>query len=169
MIGHNSQWTRPGAYRTFTVAEIPLVVIRGEDGKLRALHNVCRHRAYAVVRKPSGRSLRLFCRYHGWQYDAAGRLLKAPCFALPTAPEEEVEEEDPRRPGVLLDRRENGLFEIHLKIDSARFVFVNFATNLADAFPWSDISPSRLRTLDLSVAEEWEIEVESDWRLASES
>lgn len=161
MIGHESQWTRPGEYRTFTVAEIPFVVIRGEDGKLRAFHNVCRHRAYAVVRKPSGRSLRLFCRYHGWQYDAAGRLLKAPCFPLPS-------QEDRLRPGVL-DLGENGLFEIHLKIDSGRFVFVNFATNLADAFPWSDISPSRLRALDLSVAEEWEIEVESDWRLASES
>lgn len=153
MIGHESQWTKPGEYRTFTIAEIPFVVIRGEDGKLRAFHNVCRHRAYAVVRKTTGRSLRLFCKYHGWQYDSTGRLLKAPCF--PTD-----------RPDVL-DMSENGLFEIHLKIDSGRFVFVNFATNLADAFPWSDISPSRLRTLDFGVAEEWEMEVESDWRLAS--
>lgn len=154
MIGHESQWTKPGEYRTFTVAEIPFVVIRGDDGKLRAFHNVCRHRAYTVVRKTSGRSLRLFCRYHGWQYDSAGRLLKAPCFPA-DGPES-------------LNLNDNGLFGIHLKIDSGRFVFVNFATKLADAFPWSDISPSKLKTLDLSIAEEWEWEVDSDWRLASE-
>ncbi|KAJ4386448.1 hypothetical protein N0V93_009344 [Gnomoniopsis smithogilvyi] len=153
MVGHESQWTKAGEYRSLTVAEIPFVIIRGEDSKLRAFHNVCRHRAYTVVRKPSGRSLQLFCKYHGWTYDTAGNLLKAPCF--PT--------DDP----AVLDMSRNGLFEIHLRIDTAGFVFINFATNLADAFPWSDISPSRLRALDFSRAEEWELEVNVDWRLAS--
>lgn len=155
MIGHESQWAKPGDYRTFTVAEIPFVVIRGEDKKLRAFHNVCRHRAYTVVRKSKGRSLRLFCKYHGWTYDSAGRLAKAPCFPVD-------------RPETL-DMRANGLFEVHLRIDSAGFIFVNFASKLADAFPWSDISPSRLRALNFSAAEEWELEVDIDWRLTSES
>lgn len=155
MVGHESQWTKAGEYRSFTVAEIPFVVIRGQDDKLRAFHNVCRHRAYTVVRKPAGQTLRIFCKYHGWTYDTAGNLLKAPCF--PTDSPEEF------------DMTKNGLFEIHLKIDSAGFIFVNFATNLADAFPWSDISPSRLRALDFSRAEEWEIEMSIDWRLASKS
>lgn len=155
MVGHESQWTKAGEYRSFTVAEIPFVVIRGEDDKLRAFHNVCRHRAYTVVRKPAGKTLRIFCKYHGWTYDTAGNLLKAPSF--PTDSPEEF------------DMTKNGLFEIHLKIDSAGFIFVNFATNLADAFPWSDISPSRLRALDFGRAEEWEIEMSIDWRLASKS
>lgn len=154
MVGHESQWTKAGEYQSLNVAEIPFVVIRGEDGKLRAFHNVCRHRAYTVVRKPVGRSLQLFCRYHGWTYDTAGNLLKAPCF--PT--------DDPGA----LDMGKNGLFEIHLRIDTAGFIFINLATKLGDAFPWSDISPSRLRALDFGRAEEWELDAEIDWRLASE-
>lgn len=153
MVGHESQWTKGGEYRSLTVAEIPFVVIRGEDDKLRAFHNVCRHRAYTVVRKPAGKTSQIFCKYHGWTYDTAGNLLKAPCF-----PKDNPQD---------FDMTKNGLFEIHLKIDTAGFVFVNFATNLADAFPWSDISPSRLRALDFGQAEEWEMEVSIDWRLAS--
>lgn len=155
MVGHESQWTKPGEYRSLTVAEIPFVIIRGEDDKLRAFHNVCRHRAYTVVRKPTGKTFQIFCKYHGWTYDTAGNLLKAPCFPTDS-------------PGKF-DMTKNGLFEIYLKIDTAGFIFVNFATNLADAFPWSDISPSRLRALDFGQAQEWEMEVSIDWRLASES
>lgn len=155
MVGHESQWTKAGEYRSMTVAEIPFVVVRGEDNKLRAFHNVCRHRAYTVVRKPVGKTLRIFCKYHGWTYDTAGNLLKAPCF--PT--------DNPKE----FDMTKNGLFEIHLKTDTAGFIFVNFATNLADAFPWSDISPSRLRALDFGRGEEWEMETSIDWRIASES
>lgn len=151
MIGHASQWPDKGSYRTYTVAEIPFVVIRGEDGAVRALHNVCRHRAYPVVRRAAGRSLRLFCRYHGWRYDAAGALLRAPCFG----------DEATAGAGA-------GLFGIHLRTDAAGFVFVSFAARLADSFPWSDVSPPRPRALDFAGAEEWEVEVDVDWRLASE-
>ncbi|KAK7961786.1 uncharacterized protein PG986_002611 [Apiospora aurea] len=132
MVAHESHFPAPGAYRTYTIADLPFLVIRGPDGTLRAFHNVCRHRAYAVARKPCGSSLRLACKYHGWQYDAAGRLVKAPQFA--------------DKPSF--DLGANGLFRIHLRIDSGRFVFVNLATELADAFPWTDISSPSLRTLD---------------------
>ncbi|KAK8064563.1 iron-sulfur cluster-binding protein [Apiospora phragmitis] len=137
MIGHASQFPKPGDYRTYTVADIPLLVIQGQNGEgtsLRAFHNVCRHRAHAVARKPCGSSLRLACKYHGWQYDTAGQLVKAPEFV------------DDKAGGF--DFAANGLFRIHLRIDSGGFVFVNLATELADAFPWTDISSPALRTLD---------------------
>jgi phenylpropionate dioxygenase-like ring-hydroxylating dioxygenase large terminal subunit len=157
MIGHESQLLKPGDYRTYTIAEIPFVVIRDrDDGTLRAFHNVCRHRAYTVVRRPTGNTPRLSCRYHGWQYDTAGRLVKAPEFAAV--------------PGF--DAAANSLFPIHLETDSGGFIFVNFAAERNNAFPWGDVSsPSPgsppLRALSFAKAVEWETEVDVNWRVAS--
>ncbi|KAJ9648137.1 hypothetical protein H2199_001915, partial [Coniosporium tulheliwenetii] len=92
---HTSRLATPGSYLTLTLATYPLILIRGRDDVVRAFHNVCRHRAYAVARKETGKSLVLRCGYHGWCYDARGRLVKAPHF-------EGVEG---------FAREENGLFE----------------------------------------------------------
>ncbi len=45
MIGHASQAPNPGDYFTGSVADINYVVVRGDDGQLRAFHNVS-HRVY---------------------------------------------------------------------------------------------------------------------------
>jgi choline monooxygenase len=66
-----------GAYATAEVAGEPLVFVRGRDGVLRGFHNVCRHRAGAVVRG-SGCVKALSCTYHGWTYGLDGRLRAAP-------------------------------------------------------------------------------------------
>lgn len=39
-----------------------------EDGKVRAFHNVCAHRANIVEHRPSGNAKRFVCRYHSWGY-----------------------------------------------------------------------------------------------------
>lgn len=40
MIGHASQAPNPGDYFTGSVADVNYVVVRGDDGQLRAFHNV---------------------------------------------------------------------------------------------------------------------------------
>lgn len=60
------------------VAGVPLLLVRGEDGELRALHNVCRHRAGPLATCAGHGAKRLRCRYHGWTYALDGRLLSAP-------------------------------------------------------------------------------------------
>lgn len=151
MVTHESHFQRPCDYRTYTRADVPFMIVKGEDGKIRAFHNVCRHRAYTVARKASGNTRRLACKYHGWQYDTTGCLVKAPEFT--DKPE--------------FDISTNGLFEIHLRTDSNGFIFVNFATNLTDAFPWSDVSRTSLRTLSMGDAVEWELEIDVKWIIAS--
>ncbi|KAK6072580.1 Rieske domain-containing protein [Seiridium cupressi] len=90
--------------------------------------------------------------YHGWQYDTTGSLLKAPEFM--------------DMPGF--DKADNGLFEIHLRIDSNGFIFVNFATHLTDAFAWSDntVIPF-LPRLSHGDVNEWTLEVDISWMMAS--
>jgi choline monooxygenase len=58
------------------VDDIPVVIVRGEDG-LRALVNVCRHRRHEVVRGAGNRKT-LQCPYHAWTYGLDGRLRAAP-------------------------------------------------------------------------------------------
>lgn len=79
-VGRSDQVARPGQFITADVAGEPIVVVRGEDGALRAFANVCRHRAAAVAPEPEGTATRLRCRYHGWTYDLCGRLRGTPDF-----------------------------------------------------------------------------------------
>jgi phenylpropionate dioxygenase-like ring-hydroxylating dioxygenase large terminal subunit len=53
------------------------IVVRGEDGVLRAFANACRHRGTRLVDQPCTKRA-LVCPYHGWTYDLAGKLIHVP-------------------------------------------------------------------------------------------
>jgi phenylpropionate dioxygenase-like ring-hydroxylating dioxygenase large terminal subunit len=57
--------------------EVPVVLIKAEDGHERAFVNVCRHRGSVVVEEPGNRKT-LQCPYHAWTYDLDGSLRAAP-------------------------------------------------------------------------------------------
>ena len=68
----------PGDYHALQIADEPVIVMRGADGELRALSNVCRHRG-AVMLEGSGRiKKRIVCPYHAWAYSDAGALKGVP-------------------------------------------------------------------------------------------
>src|SRR5579862_2842076 len=76
LVGHVSELRKPGDYLRFDVLGESAIVLRDQQGKLRAFHNVCRHRAFRLVEKPSGHCGSLItCRYHGFSYDLCGRLV----------------------------------------------------------------------------------------------
>lgn len=84
---HVSELPEPYDYRTLTIAREPVIVCRGEDGKVRAFLNVCPHRANLIVRspagsfkiaEPSGNAKRITCMYHGWQFDTLGKCAEIP-------------------------------------------------------------------------------------------
>jgi phenylpropionate dioxygenase-like ring-hydroxylating dioxygenase large terminal subunit/AcrR family transcriptional regulator len=74
-VGHMNDVPDAGDYMTFEMLGERAFVIRGKDGELRAFHNVCRHRAHAVVMGAQGNCKRaITCPYHGWTYELDGRL-----------------------------------------------------------------------------------------------
>jgi choline monooxygenase len=79
-VGRVDQVTSPGSYFTAEIAGEPILVVRGDDGVLRAFANVCRHRAARVACEDQGQATRFRCRYHGWTYDLQGRLRGVPEF-----------------------------------------------------------------------------------------
>ncbi len=77
LVGREDQAAAPGSYFTASVAGEPLLLVRGNDGRLRALSNVCRHRAGPVA-KGEGSCSAFRCGYHGWSYALDGRLVNTP-------------------------------------------------------------------------------------------
>ena len=78
LAGLVSDFAKTGDYVSTTVAGYPVMVVKGEDGAIRAFHNVCRHRASPLVREPQGHIDKLLCPYHSWRYAFDGKLLNAP-------------------------------------------------------------------------------------------
>jgi nitrite reductase/ring-hydroxylating ferredoxin subunit len=66
-----------GEHDTQTVAGVPLLLSRGDDGTLRAFLNACRHRGTTVV-QGCGSGKRFTCPWHAWSYDQRGSLVGVP-------------------------------------------------------------------------------------------
>lgn len=75
--GYEKQAANPGDWFLAEVAGKPLIIVRGNDKKLRAFFNVCRHRGGPLATE-SGSGRVLQCRYHGWTYTLTGQLAGAP-------------------------------------------------------------------------------------------
>jgi phenylpropionate dioxygenase-like ring-hydroxylating dioxygenase large terminal subunit len=78
VVGHASQLAAPGDFLTHDASGVPLLVVRGEDGKLAAFLNVCRHRGARLEAAPCGRREAFVCPYHAWSYAHDGRVLEIP-------------------------------------------------------------------------------------------
>ncbi|MBI5764702.1 MAG: Rieske 2Fe-2S domain-containing protein [Planctomycetes bacterium] len=79
-VGRLDQLQEPGRFITADVGGEPIVVTRGNDGKLHACFNVCRHHAAIIATEVEGTCGVLRCPYHGWTYDFDGSLKGAPEF-----------------------------------------------------------------------------------------
>jgi phenylpropionate dioxygenase-like ring-hydroxylating dioxygenase large terminal subunit len=67
----------PGSCLAADVAGVSLLVVRDDEGKLRAFRNACRHRSTALVSAPCKKKA-FVCPYHGWTYDLRGSLIHVP-------------------------------------------------------------------------------------------
>ncbi len=70
---------RGGDYFVRDVAGESIIVLRGDEGAVRAFYNVCRHRGTRLCEATSGTFKgSIQCPYHAWTYDLDGRLIGAP-------------------------------------------------------------------------------------------
>ena len=107
---HVSDVAEPGEWVAFDMAGERALVVRGTDGRIRAFHNLCRHRGSRVVAGSRGRCDRMItCPFHGWRYNLDGTL-RGPAFpdSLPQ-----------------LDRIEHGLKPVEMDVWMG-FVFIRF-------------------------------------------
>jgi len=76
VVGHKDQVANTGDYFTIELVGEPLLIVRGNDGKLRGFYNVCRHRAGPPAEGCGSRKI-FRCGYHGWTYGLDGGLISA--------------------------------------------------------------------------------------------
>jgi len=83
MVERESDLPNPGDWMTYNVADESIIVLRKDDGSLKAFHNVCPHRGRQLVSVPDmlpnkvhdvrGNNRRNFvCGFHGWTFDLDG-------------------------------------------------------------------------------------------------
>lgn len=133
LFGPELGLVEPGVWRAETVNGWPIFVIRGEDGRLRGFHNVCRHRAAALFADGAGRCGAIRCPYHAWSYDHAGRLLKTPGFG--------------ELPGF--DPAEHGLFPVRVDVWRG-LVFVAIGADAPALDDWLGSIPDLCREFPLA-------------------
>ena len=78
VVCHDSDIPQAGDWRTLEYLDESVIVIRGDDGQVRAFANVCRHRGSRLVDGEAGCAKVLTCPYHAWGYARDGRLVGVP-------------------------------------------------------------------------------------------
>ena len=69
----------PGDYFALHLAGEPIAIVRGDDGELRALSNVCRHRGTRLLDNGLGSVDKyIVCPYHAWAFSKQGELKAVP-------------------------------------------------------------------------------------------
>jgi choline monooxygenase len=75
-VGLADDVARGGSHLGTFAGPVPVLVVRDDDGELRAFLNVCRHRGSPIAHG-AGCSRALSCPYHGWVYRLDGSLARA--------------------------------------------------------------------------------------------
>jgi phenylpropionate dioxygenase-like ring-hydroxylating dioxygenase large terminal subunit len=78
IVCHESDLTQAGQWRSIDYVGESVIVVRGEDGAIRAFTNVCRHRAMRLVEGLMGCAKKFICPYHAWAFETDGRLTGVP-------------------------------------------------------------------------------------------
>lgn len=146
----------PGDYFALDLAGEAIVLLRDQDGQLRVLSNLCRHRGTQLLDEGFGQVGKLIvCPYHAWSYDNSGAL-KATPFTI----ENEI------------DKAAHCLPQYHLETILG-LVFVNLSDNpmpfeqrFEGLEAWASVfEPSRFVEATASSEETWQ----ANWKLAMEN
>ena len=78
LVARQEQLAEPGDHVVEQIGQVPVIVVRGQDGVLRGFVNVCRHRAGPLALCNGKGARALHCKYHGWTYTLEGQLRSAP-------------------------------------------------------------------------------------------
>jgi choline monooxygenase len=133
-VGHIAQLPNVGDVVVSSIADDPVLAVRGKDGVVRGFYNVCRHRAGPLALE-SGSCERgmLQCKYHGWTYTLDGMLRGVPHW-------DRVD---------LFDKADYGLVPVALQIWQG-LIFVNLSENPAPLEDTVAGIAARIAPIDLS-------------------
>jgi len=155
LCAREEELANTGDYIVRNIAGESFFLVRTRDGRIKAFHNVCRHRGSQLLEGSGSVGSVIQCPYHAWSYDLDGRLVGVP------------ESHKFER----LDKDSLGLFE--LAVDTWQgFVFVNidrFAKRFTQVFSefvnmWTHLDFKQLRRAKRIV-----YDVKANWKIVVEN
>jgi phenylpropionate dioxygenase-like ring-hydroxylating dioxygenase large terminal subunit len=152
-VGHANRIPRSGDYFTHDFANDSLVFIRGDDGEVRGLFNMCRHRGSRICLEASGHARRLVCPYHQWVYEKDGVLLSAKSM-----PDD-------------FDRSEFGLFPVAVRVVEG-LIFMCLSEDPPDFAPVEQGIHAHLAPYELErarICHTRTYQVRANWKLMEEN
>ena len=161
-VGFAHEIPRTGDVAPVSVAGRPVLLVRDTEGRIRAFHNVCRHRNLKLVDAPGNAGRAIRCPYHSWTYGLDGTLHIAPYFGG----------REPRAAPSGFDRARHGLVPVRsatwhdwvfVNLDGAAASFADFLAPLRDRLEDFDLAEMHhLATIDLG-------EIRANWKLLMEN
>jgi phenylpropionate dioxygenase-like ring-hydroxylating dioxygenase large terminal subunit len=155
IVGTVHEWPDNGSYQVIDRwGTASVIVVRGDDGELRAFYNTCQHRGAPITRDTCGRVNKLRCQWHSWQYALDGTLVNIP------------------------GRRDfrNDLDEDAVRLNGVRcevwrgFVFVNLDPDAPDLVEWLGPVADQASWFDgLRTAARSEMVLDCNWKICIEA
>ena len=78
LLGRESELHEPGDWQMEPVGREEILMVRQQDGSIKAFYNVCQHRGVRLVDDHAGNTENFRCPYHSWRYGTDGDLIYAP-------------------------------------------------------------------------------------------
>lgn len=156
-VAREEELPSPGDYRLVGVGTQSLILLRDDEGALRAFHNTCRHRGSILCTGESGRFARgrINCPYHAWSYDLRGTLAATPR----------------RMPTPDFAAADYALFAVAAQAWGG-FVFINLADRPQPLADTLGEAPQRFRNYglaDLRIGKRIVTDVQANWKLIAEN
>jgi len=118
-LAHESEIPNPGDFvRRYIGPDVSVIVARGDDGKVRAFLNICRHRGRQFCLAEAGKASQFICQYHGWTFNNKGELINVP-FKDMLFPED-------------FNPKDYGLYEVRIESYNG-FIFGNLSGKKAES------------------------------------
>jgi Rieske 2Fe-2S family protein len=155
-VGREEDVAAAGSLLTAQIGRESVLVLRGDDGRLRGFFNVCQHRGTRLILDGARSEVGpLVCPYHSWTYGTDGRLRAAQHMAGVTG----------------FDRADYGLTPLATEILDG-WIFVNVSGGAGSLRSYLVDFPERIQRFgcaDLRRAGRREYEVEANWKVLSEN
>ncbi|MBN8280992.1 MAG: aromatic ring-hydroxylating dioxygenase subunit alpha [Gammaproteobacteria bacterium] len=151
-VGRAADMPQAGDFVTRQIGTDNVLLVRGEDGRIRGFHNVCRHRGARLLDEPAGTGLaRILCPYHAWSYRLDGSLGQLPG-------------------GGTADRGQLGLVPVATGLHEG-FIFVNLDPHAPPlALQLEDLPDlRRFRLPELRAGWRRSYDVQANWKLIVEN
>lgn len=152
-LGREERIPKPGDFlvKDLAILKTSVLVVRGEDGQIRAFHNACSHRSNQVVWDSKGSASSFTCPFHGWCYRLDGGVLAIP----------------DEKSFFNLDKSKLGLTPIALETWQG-FLFINLhpEQSLREYLgEWADAIEAYPFAANGATCYEWSTELHCNWKL----